>query len=130
MRHLVFISVVGADRVPVRTGMDRAMFGYFASKREAERVVAESGLPWTTLRATQFHDLMLLAARPMAKLPMIPVPSGIRFQPVDTGEVADRLVGARARPAGRPRRRPRRARGLRLRDLVRDYVRARRKSNT
>src|SRR5215212_10221074 len=28
-RHLVYISVVGADRVPVVTGVDRAMFGYF-----------------------------------------------------------------------------------------------------
>ena len=52
----MFISVVGADRVPVTSGLDRAMFGYFASKLAAERV-AGSGLPWTTLRATQFHTL-------------------------------------------------------------------------
>jgi uncharacterized protein YbjT (DUF2867 family) len=91
-RHLVFISVVGAERVPVVSGVDRAMFGYFASKRAAERVVAESGLPWTTLRATQFHDLLLLVARNLAKLPVIPVPAGFRFQPVDAGEVATRLV--------------------------------------
>ena len=57
--HLVYISVVGADRIPVVSGVDRAMFGYFASKLGAERVMADSGLPWTTLRATQFHDLML-----------------------------------------------------------------------
>jgi uncharacterized protein YbjT (DUF2867 family) len=90
--HLVYISVVGADRVPVVSGVDRAMFGYFAAKRAAERVVADSGLPWTTLRATQFHDLTLMTVRAMAKLPVIPVPAGIRFQPVDTGEVATRLV--------------------------------------
>jgi uncharacterized protein YbjT (DUF2867 family) len=54
VRHLVFISVVGADRVPVVSGVDRAMFGYFASKLAAEKVIADSGLPWTTLRATQF----------------------------------------------------------------------------
>lgn len=52
VRHLAFISVVGADRVPVESRLDRMMFGYFASKRAAERVVEESGLPWTTLRAT------------------------------------------------------------------------------
>jgi uncharacterized protein YbjT (DUF2867 family) len=46
--HLVYISVVGADRIPVAGGVDRAMFGYFASKLAAERVVAESRLPWTT----------------------------------------------------------------------------------
>ena len=57
--HLVYISVVGADRIPVVSAVDRAMFGYFASKLAAERVVADSGLPWTTLRATQFHDLIL-----------------------------------------------------------------------
>jgi uncharacterized protein YbjT (DUF2867 family) len=28
----------------------------------------------------------------MAKLPVIPVPAGFRFQPVDAGEVAQRLV--------------------------------------
>src|SRR5262249_20592563 len=67
--HLVYISVVGADRIPVVSGVDRAMFGYFASKRAAERVVANSGLPWTTLRATQFHELSLLTAHVMAKLP-------------------------------------------------------------
>jgi len=99
--HVVTISVVGADRVPVVTAVDRAMFAYFASKRAAERVVAQSGVPWTTLRATQFYDLCLLVAQYMAKLPVIPVPMGFRFQPVDAGEVASRLVElALGAPAG------------------------------
>jgi uncharacterized protein YbjT (DUF2867 family) len=68
------------------------MFGYFASKRAAEIVVEKSGVPWTTLRASQFHDLVLMVAKAMAKLPVIPAPTGFRFQPVDTGEVADRMV--------------------------------------
>jgi uncharacterized protein YbjT (DUF2867 family) len=92
VRHLVYISVVGADRVPVISGVDRAMFGYFASKLAAERVVADSGLPWTTLRATQFHEALLTVARTMAKLPVVPVSAGFRFQPVDADEVAARLV--------------------------------------
>lgn len=41
----VYISVVGADRVPVASGLDRAMFGYYASKRAAELVVAGSDCP-------------------------------------------------------------------------------------
>ena len=90
--HLVNISVVGADRIPLASGIDRAMFGYFGSKLDAERVMADSGLPWTTLRATQFYDLILMVARQMARLPVIPVPSGVRFQPVDAGEVAARLA--------------------------------------
>ncbi|MEA5455491.1 NAD(P)H-binding protein [Sinomonas sp. JGH33] len=90
--HIVFISVVGADTIPVVSGIDRAAFAYFASKRDAEQVIETSGIPWTTLRATQFHELTLMTAKAMAKLPVIPAPSGFRFQPVDSGEVADRLV--------------------------------------
>ena len=90
--HLVYISVVGADRIPIGSRVDRAMFGYFGTKLAAERIVADSGLPFTTLRATQFHDLILTVAQQMAKLPVVPVPAGFRVQPVDAGEVASRLV--------------------------------------
>jgi uncharacterized protein YbjT (DUF2867 family) len=38
-RHLLNISVVGAERIPVVSGVDRAMLGYFASKLDAERAV-------------------------------------------------------------------------------------------
>ena len=91
-RQLVFISVVGADRVPQTGRLDRAMFGYFGSKLGAERAIAGSGLPWTTLRATQFHSLAFLTVSQLARLPLVPVPAGIRFQPIDPAEVADRLV--------------------------------------
>jgi len=77
------------------------MFGYFESMRANERAVERSGLPWTTLRATQFFDAIAGVAHAMARLPLIPVPSGVRFQPVDTGEVADRLIElALGTPAG------------------------------
>jgi uncharacterized protein YbjT (DUF2867 family) len=91
-RHLVYISIVGADRIPISSGIDRAMFGYFESKLAAERVVADSGLPWTTLRVTQLYESMLMLVQQMARLPVVPVPAGWRFQPIDAGEVADRLV--------------------------------------
>jgi uncharacterized protein YbjT (DUF2867 family) len=100
--HLVYISVVGADRIPVVSGVDRVMFGYFSSKLAAERIVADySGLPFTTLRATQFHELILMVAQQMAKLPVIPAPAGFRVQPIDADEVAARLVElALSEPAG------------------------------
>ena len=124
-RHLVYISVVGADRIPVVSGADRAMFGYFGFKLAAERVITGSGVPWTTLRATQFHDLSLTVAEQLAKLPAIPVPAGVRFQPVDTGEVAARLVElALGAPAGLV---PDMAgpRVYTMADLLREYLRAR-----
>jgi uncharacterized protein YbjT (DUF2867 family) len=81
--HLVYISVIGADRVPL---------AWLRSKLDAERAVADSGLPWTTLRAAQFHDLTLDMVQKMAKLPVVPVPGGLRLQPVDSRDVAARLV--------------------------------------
>jgi uncharacterized protein YbjT (DUF2867 family) len=100
-RHLVFVSVVGADRIPVVSGVDRVLLGYFAAKLAAERLIAGSGLPWTTLRATQFHDLTLLTVGQLARLPVVPVPAGWRVQPVDAGEVAARLAElALGPPAG------------------------------
>jgi uncharacterized protein YbjT (DUF2867 family) len=83
VQHLVYISVIAADRVPL---------GYFRAKLGAERAIADSGLPWTTLRAAQFHEFALNVAQMMAKLPVIPIPGGFRLQPVDSREVAARLV--------------------------------------
>jgi uncharacterized protein YbjT (DUF2867 family) len=122
--HLVYISVVGADRVPVVSAADRAMFGYIAAKLAAERIVEGSGLPWTTLRAAQFHDLMLLTVRGLTKLPVVPVPAGFKAQPVDAGEVAARLVElALGDPAGMvPDLAGPRVYGLD--ELVRGYLRA------
>jgi uncharacterized protein YbjT (DUF2867 family) len=99
--HFVYISVVGADRIPVTGRIDRMLFSYFDMKRKAEEVVAGSGLPWTTIRATQFHDLIFMVVEKLAKLPVVPVPAGVAFQPVDADEVAARLVElAFGRPAG------------------------------
>jgi len=127
VRHIVYISVVGADRIPIVSGVDRGMFGYFESKLSAERIVSESGLPWTTLRATQFYDLLLMVAEQMTKLPVIPVPAGFRFQPVDADEVAARLVElALGSPAGLA---PDIAgpRVYTVAELLREYLRVRRR---
>ncbi|MFG3123123.1 SDR family oxidoreductase [Streptomyces sp. NPDC048201] len=83
VRHLVYISVIGADRVPL---------AWLRSKLAAEQEIAGSGLPWTTLRAAQFHELTLKTVESMAKLPVFPVPGGLRLQPVDSRDVAARLA--------------------------------------
>ncbi|MBR8643484.1 SDR family oxidoreductase [Streptomyces tuirus] len=83
VRHLVYISVIGADRVPL---------AWMRTKLESERSVADSGIPWTTLRAAQFHDLALTMVEKMARMPVFPVPGGLRLQPVDSREVAARLT--------------------------------------
>ena len=59
--HLVYVSIVGVDRIPL---------AYYRAKVDAERDVALSGLPWTTLRATQFHEF---TADLLARLTRLPV---------------------------------------------------------
>lgn len=119
--HLVHISVVGVDRIPLESRFDRALFGYYGAKLTAEQVVIDSGLRYSLLRATQFHDLVWTLVRQLARLPVVPVPDW-SFQPVDAGDVADRLTAlALGAPSGRvpdlggPQRYP-------LADLVRSYL--------
>ncbi|MET8686706.1 NAD(P)H-binding protein [Streptomyces sp. NPDC004732] len=91
--HLVYISIVGIDRVPL---------GYYKTKLAVERLIEESGLGWTVLRTTQFHDLVLRIMEASAKLPVMLLPGGVSDQPIEVGEVADRLAQlAAAPPAGR-----------------------------
>ncbi|ALG12427.1 SDR family oxidoreductase [Kibdelosporangium phytohabitans] len=114
VRHVVFISVIGADRVPL---------AWLRSQLAAEQAIRESGVPWTILRAAQFHDLVLKMTQGMAKLPVVPVP-GMRLQPVDARDVAARLVElALGEPAGLV---PELAgpREYEMRTLVTDYLRA------
>jgi uncharacterized protein YbjT (DUF2867 family) len=92
--HLVYISIVGIERA--------SSYPYYRIKLETERLIEASPIPHTILRATQFHDLALLAIRPLARLPVVPVPRGLIGQPIDSGEVADRMVElALSEPAGR-----------------------------
>ncbi|AVV43751.1 SDR family oxidoreductase [Streptomyces sp. ID05-04B] len=93
VEHLVYISIVGVDRVP---------YGYYRAKLAVEKLVAESGIGWTVLRATQFHDLLVQAFQALAKVPVMLLPARVSDQPVAVGEVADRLAElAAGAPAGR-----------------------------
>ena len=91
--HLVQISVVGADAMPI---------GYFGMKARAEQIVTTSAVPHTIVRVAQVNDLLLRAVRAMVKVPVVPAPRGLRAQPVDVREVAAHLVAlTMAAPAGR-----------------------------
>lgn len=83
VRHIVLISVIAADAMPI---------GYFRRKLASEWALSESGIGWTVLRAAQFHSLALLTARTLARLPVTPAPGGLRWEPVDPRDVAERLA--------------------------------------
>ena len=82
--HVVFVSIVGVDRNPY--------LPYYRAKLETERIVERSSVPWTILRATQFHEFALKQIRLLERIPVMMVPRGFLLQPIDIGEVADRLV--------------------------------------
>ncbi|MHC3470263.1 SDR family oxidoreductase [Streptomyces sp. 7R007] len=92
-RHLVYISIVGCDRVP---------FSYFKGKLECERLVGDSGIPYTILRATQFHDFVRAIFDGTSRMPLMMLAPAFSYQTISAEEVADRLAElALGGPAGR-----------------------------
>ena len=55
VRHHVLLTIVGIHRIHGGTA-------HYSGKREQERLIEESALPWTIVPATQFHDFAALAA--------------------------------------------------------------------
>lgn len=91
VQHLVYLSIVGVDAVPL---------GYYRAKLACEQLIADSGVPHTILRATQFHDFVAGFFRAQRRLPRV-VTFDVPFQPVSTDAVAARLVElVGAAPAG------------------------------
>jgi uncharacterized protein YbjT (DUF2867 family) len=80
--HVLYVSIVGCDRIP---------FGYYRSKALAELAIAQSKVPWTVLRATQFHDLILTLGDYLSRPPVVLVPRGVQDQPVSVLDVATRV---------------------------------------
>lgn len=92
VRHLVYISIVGVDQIP---------FPYYRAKFECERLVEESGLGHTILRATQFHEFIAGLVEAQRRLPVV-LAVDLPDQPISADEVAARLVELAAEPpAGR-----------------------------
>ncbi len=91
--HLIYPSIVGINDHPLP---------YYKAKATAEKRILDSGVSCTILRATQFHVLMARAFDKLLRFPVAPVVKGWLVQPVDEGEVADRLVElVSSRPQGR-----------------------------
>jgi uncharacterized protein YbjT (DUF2867 family) len=82
-------------------GTHKAAAGYYAGKLAQENLVSNSTLPWTILRATQFHEFAGQMLRRSSVGPLVLVPRMVT-QPVAAREVAEALVeAAEAGPRGR-----------------------------
>ncbi|HWR86472.1 MAG TPA: NmrA family NAD(P)-binding protein [Rhodoglobus sp.] len=82
IRHIVYISIVGVDVVP---------YPYYGAKLECERAIERSGIPYTILRATQFHGFVAMVPRAQRRMPVI-LSVDAPDQPIAVEEVAARLV--------------------------------------
>lgn len=122
--NFLYVSIVGIDDIP---------FSYYQHKLTAERAVEASNVPSTILRATQFHEFVHQLLGMVGKLPIWPLETKLRIQPVAVDEVAEFLVdhatpeaagrlpdvgGPEVRTAGELARAYRQARGRR-RPIVR-----------
>ncbi|KAA1422000.1 NAD(P)H-binding protein [Nocardioides humilatus] len=90
VRHHVAVSIVGCDRVDM---------GYYYGKRRQEELVGGGSVPWTIVRATQFHDFAgQLLERSPGPVKLVPK---MLSQPVSARQLADHLVDvALGEPAG------------------------------
>ncbi len=112
--HHVALSIVGIDRAP---------HAYYAGKVEQEKIIRAGTVPWTILRATQFHEFAGQIREQMSFGPVSIIPKMVS-QPISARKVAERLIDlAEQSPAGRvadlggPREE-------RMAEMVRRYARA------
>ena len=111
--HVVLLSIVGIDRMP---------HDYYAGKVAQERVVEAAPVPWTILRATQFHEFAAQLFE-RAKLGPLHVAPRARVQPVAAREVGARLAQLAAGPAQGRAADLAGPREERLDDMVKAYAR-------
>ncbi|MGA6167857.1 SDR family oxidoreductase [Amycolatopsis magusensis] len=93
VRHHVLLSIVGIDRIGGNA--------HYAGKREQERLVTASPVPWTIVPATQFHDFAAMVAG-WTEQDGVATIAPLLVQPIAPGDVAGVLAEiAAGEPRGR-----------------------------
>jgi uncharacterized protein YbjT (DUF2867 family) len=85
VRHYVALSIVGADGLPES--------GYMRAKVAQERTIVESGLAYTIVRATQFHEFAEAITGSLIVDGEVRAPNG-RIQPVAAADVSAEVARA------------------------------------
>ncbi len=83
VKNFIYISIVGVDK---------SAYKYYQNKLGAEKLVINSGIPYTILRITQFHDFVLNRILDAGnENDVIVIPAGLKFQPIDLADVCKRI---------------------------------------
>ncbi len=114
--HVVYVSIVGIDRIPLP---------YYEHKLAAEQAMERGPVPWSILRLTQFHSLIDGRLRAAAREREMRLQTDFQYQSMDEGEAAEALIvclaagpGGRRPDVGGPR-------VMRLGEMARAWLRAR-----
>lgn len=88
--HYVALSIVGADGLPES--------GYLRAKVAQETIVRDSGLPYTIVRATQFHEFAEAITGSLTVGDEVRAPDAL-IQPIASDEVAAEVARVAVQPA-------------------------------
>jgi uncharacterized protein YbjT (DUF2867 family) len=80
VKHHIALSIVGAERLPNS--------GYLRAKMAQERLIKESGIPYTIVHSTQFFEFLGGIAQSATDGDTVTLPSAY-FQPIASDDVAD-----------------------------------------
>jgi uncharacterized protein YbjT (DUF2867 family) len=83
VKHHVALSVVGSDRLPDS--------GYLRAKVAQEKLIKESSIPYSIVRATQFFEFLKSIADSATEGNKVRLPS-VRFQPIAAEDVASAVA--------------------------------------
>lgn len=89
VQHHVALSVVGSERLPDS--------GYLRAKVAQEKLIEESGVPYTILRSTQFFEFLRAIANTATVDQTVHLPSAL-FQPIASDDVALTLADVTVSP--------------------------------
>ncbi len=85
VKHFIYISIVG---------IDQSQYKYYQDKLAAEELIIQSGIPYTILRITQFHDFVLnriIHPLNIQKDNDFEIPQGLKFQSIDLTDVCEKI---------------------------------------
>ncbi|MBU3026387.1 SDR family oxidoreductase [Zobellia galactanivorans] len=85
VENFIYISIVGIDKTD---------FPYYKSKLRTEEIIKKSGLPYTILRVTQFHDFVYnrILNAGIVQAETLAVPQGLKFQSIDLTDVCEEIL--------------------------------------
>ena len=85
-KHFIYISI---------SGVDKSDYPYYQTKYAVEKLIEATGLPYSILRATQFHDLVLYRIIQVFDQGIgkpIQIPANMKFQSIDKTDVAASII--------------------------------------